>query len=252
MTLTQLKYIIAVDDHRHFATAAAKCYVTQPTLSMQIHKFEQELNILIFDRSKHPVIPTQKGELVIEQARLILKESDRLKKIIVEGKDEFNGTFRIGVIPSLAPYLLPFFIKEFTEQYPNLKIVVEEALTNKIIKKLHHDQLDVGIIAKQIQQKNIYQISLFREPFVTFASSNHPIAGLDKIDIHQLKDENIWLLRDGNYLRDQILDLCKKADIKINNHAIQIKSDNLETLKNLVENNMGLTLLPFLAARKID
>lgn len=252
MTLTQLKYIISVDTHRHFATAAEKCFVTQPTLSMQIHKLEQELDVLIFDRSKHPVIPTHKGELIIEQARLIVKESERLKSIINDNNDEFSGSFRVGVVPSLAPYLLPYFIKNITDKYPDLDIVIEEDLTNNIINKIHSDQLDAGIIATHIQQKNIYEIPLFREPFVVFTSRKHPLSKYKTIDIRELEDENIWLLREGHYLRNQILDLCQKSQIKPRNHTVHVNSDNLETLKNLVEHNIGLTLLPYLAAINVD
>lgn len=252
MTLTQLSYIIAVDTYRHFATAAEKCFVTQPTLSMQIHKLEKELDVIIFDRSKHPVVPTHIGTKVIEQARVILKESERISELICQDRKGITGKFRIGVIPTVAPYLLPLFLKQFSDEYPGIELVFEELLTDNILEKINRDQLDAGIIATPPEQSNIYEIPLYSEPFVGYVSKEHALAKKNKISAGDLKNENLWLLHEGHCLRDQILQLCKKekgADCKTRVH---FESGNLETLKRLVEQNFGLTLLPYLSLQDLN
>jgi LysR family hydrogen peroxide-inducible transcriptional activator len=252
MTLTQLRYIIAVDNYRHFAAAAEKCFVTQPTLSMQIHKLEQELGVLIFDRSKHPVIPTKIGEKIIGQARLTLKDSDRIKELISEGQNDFTGTFRIGVIPSLASYLLPYFLKNFTRKYPNIDLKIEEALADTIIHKVNHDKLDAGILAQSIKEKNIFELSLFNEPFVVYVSAKNQLSRKSNITINDLDGHHVWLLRKGHCLRDQVLLILSNKKIQTDNETVQFESGNIESLKNLVEQNFGLTLLPKLAIRGIE
>ena len=166
MTLTQLSYIVAVDKYRHFATAAEKSFVTQPTLSMQIHKLEDELGITIFDRSKSPVIPTEIGEKIIEQAQTILKESKQLSDIANFKENELKGTFKVGIIPTVAPYLVPLFLRSFLKKYPQVNLVFEELLTQEVIEKLGNDQLDAGIIATPTDQSFIYTEDLFVEPFL--------------------------------------------------------------------------------------
>ncbi|HKJ46596.1 MAG TPA: LysR substrate-binding domain-containing protein [Balneolales bacterium] len=249
MTLTQLNYIIAVDNYRHFADAAQKCYVTQPTLSMQIHKLEQELGVQIFDRSKHPVIPTKIGEKIIGQARLTLKDSDRIKELISEGQNEFTGTFRVGVIPSVAPYLLPYFLKNFTRKYPKINLKIEEALTDTIVYKVNHDKLDAGILAQSIKEKNIFELPLFNEPFIVYVSAKNQLSRKSDITINDLDGHHVWLLRKGHCLRDQVLHILDKKKILTDNETVQFESGNIESLKNLVEQNFGLTLLPKLAIR---
>lgn len=247
MTLTQLSYIVAVDTYRHFATAAEKCFVTQPTLSMQIHKLEQELDVVIFDRSKHPVVPTHIGEKIIDQARIIIKESERVNELICHDRKGIAGKFRIGVIPTVAPYLLPLFLKRFSEEYPAIELVFEELLTYDIMEKINRDQLDAGIIATPPEQSNIHEIPLYSEPFVTYLSTEHPLSKRDKISISDLQNENLWLLHEGHCLRDQVLQLCKKNKSNDCKTRVQFESGNLETLKRLVEQNFGITLLPYLA-----
>ncbi|TVR18357.1 MAG: LysR family transcriptional regulator, partial [Balneolaceae bacterium] len=166
MTLTQLSYIVAVDKYRHFATAAEKSYVTQPTLSMQIHKLEDELGVTIFDRTKSPVIPTPIGEKIIAQAQVILKESRELTDIANFKEDELRGTFKVGIIPTIAPYLVPIFLRSFLEEHPNVDIVIEEVLTADLLEQLADDKLDAGIIATPVEQSFIYTEDLFVEPFV--------------------------------------------------------------------------------------
>ncbi|MCC5908154.1 MAG: LysR family transcriptional regulator [Balneolaceae bacterium] len=251
MTLTQLSYIIAVDKYRHFATAAEKSFVTQPTLSMQIHKLEDELGVTIFDRSKSPVVPTAIGEKIIAQAKTILKESKQLSDIANFKENELKGTFRVGVIPTIAPYLVPLFLRSFVQKNPLVELVFEELLTKELLEKLGNDQLDAGIIATPTEQSYIYTEDLFVEPFVAYLSHNHPLIEKDKLTVDDLDRTNIWLLNEGHCFRDQAVKLCKEAERK-NQSAIEFKSGNLETLKKLVEQNFGMTLLPWTAVQEFD
>lgn len=254
MTLTQLSYIIAVDKYRHFATAAEKTYVTQPTLSMQIHKLEDELGITIFDRSKSPVIPTEVGEKIIEQAKIVLKESKELSDIANFSETELKGTFRVGIIPTVAPYLVPLFLRDFVKDHPSVELVFEELLTNEVIEKIGADELDAGIIATPTKQSFIYSEDLFVEPFTGYLSSNHPLTGTKNLSMKDLNNTNIWLLNEGHCFRDQTIKICREAAKKKNRGAgaIEFKSGNLETLKKLVEQNFGMTLLPWTAVRNIE
>lgn len=253
MTLTQLSYVVAVDRYRHFATAAEKSYVTQPTLSMQIHKLEDELGITIFDRSKSPVVPTEIGEKIIEEAKEILKQSKHIEDLASLKDDELHGTFRVGIIPTIAPYLLPLFLRNFTEKYPNVKLIFEEVVTEELLQLLDQDHLDVGIIATPIEQGNIFEEELYYEPFIGYVSKEHPLAEKDKLSVDDLEVANLWLLNEGHCFRDQTVKLCKKQrkDL-LDNSNIEFESGNLETLKQLVEQDFGMTLLPFLAKNQID
>lgn len=253
MTLTQLSYIVAVDRYRHFATAAEKSYVTQPTLSMQIHKLEDELGITIFDRSKSPVIPTEIGEEIIEEAKKVLKQSKHIEDLASLAEDELHGTFRVGIIPTVAPYLLPLFLRTFTEKYPNVKLIFEEVVTNELLTLLDQDHLDVGIIATPAEQGHIFEEDLYYEPFIGYVSRDHSLAERETLSVDDLDISNLWLLNEGHCFRDQTVKLCKKQrkDL-INNSNIEFESGNLETLKQLVEQDFGMTLLPFLAKNQID
>ncbi len=251
MTLTQLSYIIAVDKYRHFATAAEKSYVTQPTLSMQIHKLEEELGVKVFDRTKSPVIPTEVGEKIIEQAKIILKESKQLSDIANFKETELRGTFKVGVIPTIAPYLMPMFLRSFVKAHPLVELVFEELLTKEILEKLGSDQLDAAIIATPADQSYIYTEDLYVEPFVAYLSATHPLIEKEKLTVNDLDRTNIWLLNEGHCFRDQAVKLCKENEKK-NRAAIEFKSGNLETLKKLVEQNFGMTLLPWTAVQEFN
>lgn len=252
MTLTQLSYIVAVDRYRHFATAAEKSYVTQPTLSMQIHKLEDELGITIFDRSKSPVIPTEIGEKIIEQAKTLLKQSKHIEDLASLTEDDLHGTFRVGIIPTIAPNLLPLFLRSFSEKHPNVKLIFEEVVTSELLQLLDEDHLDVGIIATPVEQGHIFEEDLYHEPFVGYISETHPLADKEKISVDDLEISNLWLLNEGHCFRDQAVKLCKKQRSETLNHSqIQFESGNLETLKQLVEQDYGMTLLPFLAKNQL-
>ncbi|MEX0647768.1 MAG: LysR substrate-binding domain-containing protein [Balneolaceae bacterium] len=251
MTLTQLSYIVAVDKYRHFATAAEKSFVTQPTLSMQIHKLEDELGVTLFDRSKSPVIPTEIGEKIIAQAKTILQESKQISDIANFSDQELNGTFRVGIIPTVAPYLIPLFIRNFVKKYPQVHLVMEELVTADLLERLGNDQLDAGIIATPAEQSYIYSEELFVEPFVGYLSHDHPLIKKEKLTVDDLDRANIWLLSEGHCFRDQAVKLCKDGKQK-NKAAIEFKSGNLETLKRLVEQSFGMTLLPWTAIQEFD
>ena len=251
MTLTQLSYIVAVDKYRHFATAAKKIYITQPTLSMQIQKLEDELDVLIFDRSKSPVVPTAIGEEIIEQAKKILSGAKHIEDMVaVQGK-ELHGTFRVGIIPTIAPYLVPLFLKSFVDQYPHIELVFEEALTEEVLKGLNEDYFDVGIIATPTEG-HIFEKDLFLEPFLAYINPSHKLAKKDKICVDDLYEEDLWLLNEGHCFRDQTMKICKKNNEKRNKAPITFESGNLETLKRLVEQDFGVTLMPYLAMNDHD
>lgn len=251
MTLTQLSYIVAVDKYRHFATAAQKIYITQPTLSMQIQKLEDELGVLIFDRSKSPVVPTAIGEQIIEQAKVILSGSKHIEDMVSVKDGELRGEFRVGIIPTIAPYLVPLFLRPFLEKHPKVKLTFEEALTRDVVEGLNEDYFDVGIIATPTE-KHLFEQELFLEPFLGYLSKGHELSGKDKLCIDDLYSEDLWLLNEGHCFRDQTMKLCKQDNDKKKKSPVVFESGNLETLKRLVENDFGITLMPYLAMQDYD
>lgn len=251
MTLTQLSYIVAVDKYRHFATAAQKIYITQPTLSMQIQKLEDELGVLIFDRSKSPVIPTDVGTKIIDQAKVILSGAKHIEDIAAVEDGDLKGSFKVGIIPTIAPYLVPLFLKTFVETYPQIDLTFEEALTADVLEGLHDDELDVGIIATSTNN-NLFETELFLEPFLGYVSVGHKYAGKDLLTLEDLYEENLWLLNEGHCFRDQVMKICRKENQKVNKGNVVFESGNLETLKRLVEQDFGVTLMPFLSMEDHD
>ncbi len=245
MTITQLEYLVAVDTHRSFAKAAKHCYVTQPTLSMQIKKVEEELKVLLFDRSKKPVVTTEMGIQVINQARIVLQEAGRIPEIIQGQRDEIKGELHIGIIPTLSPYLLPLFITKFVEKYPEVTLVVEEILTTEIIKKLKDDRLDVGILVTPLSEKSIVEFPMFYEKFFVYMSTKHPLFIKEQINLQELDMNELWLLKEGHCFRSQTLNIC--GEKRMGNTSLKFESGSLETLKRIVEKQFGYTFLPELA-----
>ena len=252
MTLQQLEYIVAVDTHRHFVRAAEQCFVTQPTLSSMIHKLEDELGVKIFDRSKQPVIPTAAGKVVIEQARVILREAERLENIVQQEKSEIKGELRLGVIPTLAPYLLPLFLKEFADKYPQVQLVVTENNTETIIRKLKDRVIDAGLLATPLGHRDIRENVLFYERFFAYVSDkesadNVPYDSKRFMLIEEIDVDRLWLLEEGHCLRTQVVHLCA---LRGDQHVIpnvSYEAGSLETLKRMVNKNNGVTILPELA-----
>ncbi len=254
MTLAQLDYIVAVDNFRHFATAASHCFVTQPTLSMQIQKLEEELGVIIFDRSKQPVVPTDIGIKIIRQARTILQESERLQNIIDSETGEFKGTLKIGIIPTIAPYLIPLFLESFVKKFPGIELIIDEITTKEIIRGLNKDLLDVGILALPINAPDLVEHPLYYEPFVAYISKKNSLFKKNKIDVDDLSRDDLLLLREGHCLRGHALKLCKSSDKEWRQaeRKILFESGTIDTLKKLVEQNFGITLLPYLAVKDIE
>ena len=245
MTLIQYEYIVAVDDYRHFATAADKCSVTQPTLSMQIKKLEDKLETIIFDRSKHPVVPTEAGVRIIGQARVVLTEARRIKEIVNEEKGQVSGMLKIGILPTLSPYLLPLFIKNFIDRYPDVEVVVEELVSALIIDKLQKGQLDVGLFVPLTNIHNLEQRLIFKEEFIGYVNEDHPLYKVEKIDAFLLHVDDVWVMNEGHCFREQVLNICRPAETA--NGQLRFQSGSLEALKKLVDMHGGITLLPELA-----
>ncbi len=247
ITLIQLEYIIAVDTYRHFVTASEKCFVTQPTLSMQIKKLEDDLGVTIFDRTKQPVIPTEIGEKIIAQSRIAISESKKIEELVSDFSNSISGEITIGIIPSLAPYLLPLFIGSFTRKYPDIKVKVAELLTEEMIEHLKKDLLDVGILVTPLHEKSIIEQPLFYEEMLLYTNKSHTFASKSIIKTSELASPDLWLLSDGHCFRSQVVNLCSyKADLKDNFH-FEYESGSLETIKKLVETEGGFTMLPELA-----
>lgn len=249
MTLTQLEYVLAVYKHKHFGKAAESCFVTQPTLSMQLQKLEDELQVTIFDRSKSPISPTDEGLLVIEQAQKIIKEEKRLYSILEETKEELRGDFKLAVIPTLAPYIIPLFIQNFISKYPNVNIQIIEGKTEDIIEWIKKDEVDAALLVTPIHEKSIQERVIYYEPFYLFVSNKHPYSKKDSIKEEELDINEIWLLNKGNCFRDQVLNICSQ-NREITN-PINFESGNFETLKNMVLTGVGYTILPYLAVKQL-
>ncbi len=247
MTITQLQYLIAVDNHRHFARAAEACFVTQPTLSMQIQKLEDELGVLLFDRSKHPVRPTSVGERIINQARTVVLETDRIHQILQEGKNQLEGPFKLGVIPTIASSLLPRFLSNFHEAFPRIQLQIQELQTEKIIEKLRMDELDAGILATPLDAKGIIEKPLFYEPFMAFIPASHRLGKEAFITNSELDVNDILLLNEGHCFRNSVLNICNKLP-KEGQRPVELESGNFETLIKLSKRGFGMTLIPYLHA----
>lgn len=246
MTLQQLSYIVAVDTYRHFTTAADKCFVTQATLSMMIRKLEEELDIRIFDRSKQPVTPTEAGRPVIAQARLVLRECDRFKELAEEGVGAVKGELKIGIIPTLAPYLLPMFLDSFLKKYPLVKLRISELTTPDIIHKLKQHELHAGLLATPLNA-SLTEDPLFYEEFVVYASSKEKQMQKKYLLANDIDVNRLWLLEEGHCLRAQVVNLCELKKQEKEMHQLDFAAGSLETLKKIVEANQGITILPALA-----
>lgn len=250
MTLVQLEYIVAVDTYRSFIGAAEKCFVTQPTLSMQVQKLEEMLNVKIFDRSKQPVIPTEIGSQIIEQARIVLQESQKIKEIISSQQQDIVGELKVGIIPTVAPYLLPQVIASMMEKYPDLKLLIWEYTTEDIIHHLKTGVLDCGILATPLGDNAITEIPMYYENFVTYISKNSKLFKKKNIDANDLEDENIWLLNEGHCMRSQVLNICRSTkDNRL--QGLTYNTGSVETLIRMVDMNNGATLLPELALTEL-
>jgi LysR family hydrogen peroxide-inducible transcriptional activator len=247
MTLQQLQYIIALDEHRHFVRAARSCHVAQPTLTLQVKKLEDQIGISIFDRSSKPIRPTPLGERFIRQARHILREVDALKDLVRKERQEVAGNYRIGIIPSLSPYLLPSFLHRFAPQFPEIQLEVRELQSQQIIEGLSTNRLDIGLLATPLEEERLREIPLFLEPFLLYAHPGHPLLQREELHLGELNEKGLWLLEDGHCLRNQTLNICHRPDHLAEQENIFFESGSIETVKRMVREISGYTLIPELA-----
>lgn len=247
MTFVQLEYIVALDTHRHFATAAEHCHVTQPTLSMQINKLEQELGVKLFDRSKQPVLPTEAGLEIIEKARRVLSGRDELLDTVEARKGVVNGELRLGIIPTLAPYLLPLFITPFSRKFPNVRLVVSELTTQLLVAALREGRIDAGILVTPLQEAGITEDVLFYEELVAYISKKNAAYGKSYVLAKDIDPDKLWLLEEGHCFRSQIVNLCELRKKTREGSHFEYEAGSIETLRRMVEMNDGITIIPELA-----
>ena len=254
MTKTQLDYIVAVDNYKSFIRASEKMFVTQPTLSMQIKKLEEELSVLLFDRSKTPVITTDIGQKIIEQARKVISENNRIYDIISEESNQITGKFRLAVIPTIAPYLLPLFLESFIKNNKGLELTIDELQTEEIISGLKKDEIDAGIVATPLSNKEITESPIYYEPFYAYISPKHPLYKKVKISSKELNVNDVWLLKEGHCFRDQVINICSsnKNQNPTRKTMLNFEGATLETLIRMVENNFGMTFVPYLFGRELN
>jgi len=246
MTLQQLEYVVALDSHRNFVVAANKCFVTQPTLTMQLKKLEDEIGVQIFDRNKKPLQPTLAGERIVMKARQILQEVDQLKAFLSNERESLHGSFTIAIIPTLAPYLLPLFLPAFNQQNPDTYLQIFEQQSEEIIRGLKNNTIDLGILVTPLKEKSIREIELFQEPFLLYHPINHQLAQAEKVTPSMLNLSEMLILDEGHCFRNQTLNICN-SETNNNNLGFNYQSGSIETLKNLVNKNLGYTLVPELS-----
>jgi LysR family hydrogen peroxide-inducible transcriptional activator len=252
LTLVQLEYIVALDTHRHFAIAAENCFVTQPTLSMQVQKLEESLGVQLFDRDKHPIEPTAIGVKIILQAKHILNESKKIKEIINDEKNELAGDITIGVIPTLAPYIIPLFISSFIDKHPKVNVKVSEQVSENLIDLLKKEKIDIGLIVTPVNDVSLTEYPIFYEEFLAYVSHHHKLFSESTIKPSTLDTDGLWILNEGHCFRNQTLDICNVNQPNSYSKRLKYESGSLETLKRLVDKQGGFTLLPELVSYDLD
>lgn len=245
MTISQLEYVLAVAKHQNFTEAAKRSFVTQPTLSMQIQKLEEELGIQIFNRKKKPIALTEIGKKIVEQAKIIVDESNRMNDIVDQQKGFIGGEFRLGIIPTVIPTLLPMFLKIFIKKYPKVNLIINELPTQAMIKQLINGTIDVGIAATPLENEAIKEQVLYYEPFVGFVPENNRLFKSKKLEANDLDIDEILLLEDGHCFKDNIINLCKPKQHSVPK-PFELGSGNFNTLIKLAKEGLGMTLLPYL------
>ena len=251
MTLQQLEYILAVERYRHFGRAAEACNVTQPTLSAMIGKLEEELNAKLFDRNRQPICPTPVGEQVLRQAKEVLAQADSIKDIVEEEKHSLNGTFRVGILPTIAPYLLPRFFPQLMKKYPTLDIRVREMKTHEIKEALLQGDIDAGILAQIEGLEEYEQTHLFYEKYEGYVSREDTLFAKETLrtsDVASSRD--LWLLDEGHCFRDQMVRFCQMKSSQTSRLAYNLGS--METFMRMVESGKGITFIPELAVMQLS
>lgn len=247
MNLRDLRYLVAVADHLHFGRAAEACFVTQPTLSTQLKKLEQELGVVLVERNPRQVLLTPPGELVVERARSMLAEADDIRAIARRAQDPESGTLRLGIFPTLAPYLLPHVVHSVHDRFPNLELLLVEEKTDVILHRLRQGELDAAVLALPVADDGLHVESLFTEDFLLAVPASHPMAASEApVDVSVLATLDLLLLEEGHCLRDQALEVCRLSGAA---ERRGFRASSLETLRQMVGAGVGATLLPELAVR---
>jgi len=251
MTIIQLEYLLAVANYGSFSLAAEKCFVTQPSLSMQVKNFEEELGVIVLDRSKKPVLPTDAGLAVIRQAKEAVQAFAMVREVVSDLQNEISGTLRLGVIPTIAPYLLHRFIPDFVRKCPKVELQIREMMTGNIIRALDRDMLDAAIMAGGTSPEGIREEELFNDRFFAYVSTDHPLCQRSNIRIEDIDVRHLLLLSEGNCLRDQVIELCQAQKNIARQYSFE--SGSLETLMRIVDNTPNLiTIIPEMVADYID
>jgi LysR family hydrogen peroxide-inducible transcriptional activator len=245
MTISQLEYVLSVAKYQNFTEASKHSFVTQPTLSMQIQKLEEELDIQIFNRKKKPIELTEIGKKIVEQAKLIVSESHRMTDIVDQQKGYIGGEFRLAIIPTILPTLLPMFLKTFIKKFPKVKLIIKELTTDEMISQLINGHIDAGVAATPLENPVIREKVIYYEPFVAFLPKEHPLSEKKKLKTEDLDLSNILLLEEGHCFKNNIINLCKPVQLKETKN-FELESGSIGTLIKLTKENMGMTLLPYL------
>jgi len=249
MTITQLKYTLAVAEYGNFTTASEKCFVTQPTLSMQVQKLEEELGVTIFNRSTKPLQVTDVGEKVLFQARKIVQESSRMNDVISEEKGIIGGTLKVGIIPTVSSTLLPLFLNIFIKKHKNVELKIEEYNTDTLSKKLEDNTIDCAIAATPLNNSKIIERPIYYEPFVAYVPEHHFLSGNKSLGLDDLSNSDLLILQDGHCFRNQVFNLCSIDDV---NKQYELKSGSFETLINLSNNGPWMTIIPYLHSNNLS
>ncbi len=248
MTLQQLQYIVAVTETGQFSKAARQCHVTQPTLTMMVRKLEDELGVTIFQRGSQPTRPTAEGAALVGQARVVLREAGQLVELVSELRTGTSGTYRISIIPTLAPHLLPLFLARFADSHPRTRLVIDERQTSAMLHALRAGQVDIGILAGPVEEDEFESITLFHEPFLAYFPPGHALLDQKRVTRKDLRKAPLWVLSEGHCLRDQALSVCQHPS-SAGHDNIVYGSGSIETLKRMVDNGSGITLVPELAVK---
>ncbi len=247
MTIIQLGYILAVEKYQSFQKASEHSFVTQPTLSMQIKKLEEELEVIIFDRSVNPVQPTSQGKLILEKAKEVLEKHDALLDTALSFRKTLTGEIRLGIIPTILPYLAYQFIPEFKKHYPKVSLFIDELVTEEIIEKTIKGDLDAGIMATPLDTQGLIEDPLYYESFQAYISPKHQLSEFDKLNTYQITTDGLWLLKDGHCFRDQVINLCHTNKNYIEKYEVEFRTDSFNSIIRLIDSEGGYTLLPQLA-----
>ncbi len=250
-TITQLEYLIAVDQFRHFGKAAKACHISQPTLSMQLKKLEEEYGVVFFDRSKQPILPNERAEKLIAQAKVVLREMEKLEHLSRNQESELSGDLKLAIIPTIAPYLIPEFLGYFAKKFPKINLFLDEMTTDQILEALENDRIDAGILATPLHIHSLVEWPLYYEPFWLYVSKNHELAKMDKIREDKLEAKDIWLLGEGHCFRNQVVSICSWRGNPGTFPNVRFESGSLESVIHLVDQGHGYTLLPQLATLQL-